>query len=83
MIRILGSYVEHRDGHFTDKREERSGLCLSPEAAHPFSVDALTIATMAESSSLRGWTFEPSATWPLEFFNVDLPRGRRRVGRGG
>jgi hypothetical protein len=27
---------------------------------------------MAESSSLRGWTFEPSATWPLEFFNVDL-----------
>ncbi len=27
---------------------------------------------MAESSSLRGRTFETSATWPLEFFNVDL-----------
>ena len=39
---------------------------------------------MAESSSLRGWTFEPSPTWPLDLFDMDLsphPRGRRRVGR--
>ncbi len=27
---------------------------------------------MEESSTLRGRTFEPSATRPLEFFNVDL-----------
>ncbi len=39
---------------------------------------------MAESSSLRGWTFEPSATWPLEFFNVDLsPHHAGAVGWDG
>ena len=27
---------------------------------------------MAESSSLRGWTFEPSPTRPLDFFDIDL-----------
>ena len=35
--------------------------------------------TIAESSSLRGWTFEPSQTWPLEFFDIDLSPHRRAV----
>ena len=27
---------------------------------------------MADSSSLRGWTHEPSADWPLDLFDIDL-----------
>ena len=39
---------------------------------------------MAESSPLQGWTSEPSASWPLEFFDVDLsPHHARQSGGTG
>ena len=39
---------------------------------------------MAESSSLRGWTFDPSATSLLELFDIDLsPHHAGAVGWDG